>query len=109
MDQEVEFEDLPDSPEEIGDFKKYIDELRLDGLTWKQIAVYLDITTDKLDWWRKKNDYDDSLRNITCYPQKLVDQLRQGLFRCEALPLEMMKLLDEYKAFIFNMETICSQ
>ena len=98
MDQEVEFEDLPDSPEEIGDFKKYLDELRLDGLTWKQIAVYLDITTGKLDWWRKKNDYDDSLRNVTCYPQKLVDQLRQGLFRCEALPHEMMKLLDEYKA-----------
>jgi len=64
MDEEVRFEDIPDSPEGIGDFKKYLDELRLDGLTWNQIALYLDISTGKLDWWRKKNNYDDSLRNL---------------------------------------------
>lgn len=89
---------LPDDENDSRRFKNYLNDARARELTWQQIADEVGVSKDRLDRWRKKNNYEDQLRNVHCYPNKLLDNMRLGAFGPENLPLEMMKLLDEYKS-----------
>ena len=83
--------------EGIQELSVELSRLRSEGFTWDSIAIELQIQTDKLGRWRKKVNFEDVCRNVESYPQKLLDQMRSGVFSPEDLPHEMTKLLDEYK------------
>ena len=63
----------------------------------------------RLDKWRKENSYQDLFRNVDCYPKKLVDQMRLGVFPPANLPLEMAKLLDEYISLSLTWKDFATQ
>jgi hypothetical protein len=88
------FVTFPTDGEETGEFISY--------LNYCRSANDIGITKRRFDTWRKKNDSEDILKHVDCYPKKLVEQMRLGAFPPEQLPLEMIKLLDHYKSLNFT-------